>query len=93
LVLLLLMVRLVVVNLKISDRFGKMLITGGLTFYSVPFLYHLLMSFGLLPFMAFSLPFLSYGFHPMVLHAVVFGLILSVYRKKAIVGSMLSHQS
>ncbi|MBN9653426.1 FtsW/RodA/SpoVE family cell cycle protein [Halobacillus sp. GSS1] len=93
LVLLLLMVRLVVVNLKISDKFGKMLITGGLAFYSVPFLYHLLMSFGLLPFMAFSLPFLSYGFHPMVLHAVVFGLILSVYRKKAIVGAMLSHHS
>ncbi|WP_181351291.1 FtsW/RodA/SpoVE family cell cycle protein [Thalassobacillus sp. CUG 92003] len=86
--LLLLMARLVVVNLKINDRFGKLLITGGVVFYSVPLLYHLFMSFGLLPFMAFSLPFLSYGFHPMVLHAVLFGLVLSVYRKKDIVGAV-----
>ncbi|TGB03608.1 FtsW/RodA/SpoVE family cell cycle protein [Halobacillus salinus] len=84
LVLLSLMVRLFTVNLKTSDRFGKMLVMGGVAFYSVPLLYHLFMSFGLLPFMSFYLPFLSYGFHPMVLHAVVFGLALSVYRKKDI---------
>ncbi|MBA2176052.1 FtsW/RodA/SpoVE family cell cycle protein [Halobacillus locisalis] len=88
LVLLSLMARLVAVNTKINDTFGNMLIIGGLAFYSFPLLYQVLMSFGLLPFIGISLPFLSYGLHPMVLHAIVFGLVLSVYRRKDVAGKV-----
>ncbi|UOQ44912.1 FtsW/RodA/SpoVE family cell cycle protein [Halobacillus salinarum] len=87
LVLLSLMVRLVWVNLYTKEMFGRMLITGGVVFYSVQFLYHLLMSFGLLPFASFSLPFLSYGMGPTLLNAVVFGIALSVYRRKDVIFS------
>ncbi|MGP4062928.1 FtsW/RodA/SpoVE family cell cycle protein [Halobacillus sp. H74] len=86
LVLLLLMLRVALVNIKIKDSYGRMVVTGGLAFYSVQLLYHLMMSLGLLPVMSFSLPFLSYGLYPTVLNAIVFGLILSVYRKKDLAG-------
>ncbi|QAS51479.1 FtsW/RodA/SpoVE family cell cycle protein [Halobacillus litoralis] len=86
LVLLLLMLRVALVNIKVKDSYGRMVVTGGLAFYSVQLLYHLMMSLGLLPVMSFSLPFLSYGLYPTVLNAIVFGLILSVYRKKDLAG-------
>lgn len=67
---------------EIKEPFGQLLVRGSLVFYAVPVLYHVLMSIGVLPTASFPLPFLSYGMDATVLHAVLFGLVLSVYRKK-----------
>ncbi|ELK47084.1 FtsW/RodA/SpoVE family cell cycle protein [Halobacillus sp. ACCC02827] len=84
-VLVLLIIRLVLVHLRVRDPFGKMLVTGGGVFFTVQTFYHILMIVGLLPITRISLPFFSYGFYPTVMSALVFGLVLSVYRKKDII--------
>ena len=42
------------------------------------------MILGLLPITAISLPFISYGLTPTVFHALIMGIVLSVYRRKDI---------
>lgn len=78
-------VRMAWMTKKMRDPYGQLLIIGGLTFYTVPFVYNVLMSIGFLPFLDFSLPFISYGIMPTLLHAFVIGIILSVYRRKDLV--------
>ncbi|WP_281657799.1 FtsW/RodA/SpoVE family cell cycle protein [Halobacillus sp. Cin3] len=74
--------RLFWMSRKIKEPFGQLLVRGSLVFYAVPVFYHVLMSMGILPTASFPLPFLSYGMDATVLHAALFGLVLSVYRKK-----------
>lgn len=78
-------VRMAWMTKKMRDPYGQLLIIGGLTFYTVPFVYNVLMSLGFLPLLDFSLPFISYGIMPTLLHAFVIGIILSVYRRKDLV--------
>ena len=81
-VLTLLMARMILVVSKVKDTFGKMLIVGGITLFTVQFLYNVGMIVGILPLIGISLPFISYGLMPTVLNAVVIGIVLSVYRRK-----------
>ncbi|GCF70555.1 FtsW/RodA/SpoVE family cell cycle protein [Bacillus paranthracis] len=76
--------RLIVISYKINDRYGKLLLVGGLTLFVVQFLYNVGMILGLLPITAISLPFISYGLTPTVFHALIMGIVLSVYRRKDI---------
>ncbi|PFM96887.1 FtsW/RodA/SpoVE family cell cycle protein [Bacillus cereus] len=82
LILSLFIVRLVVISYKINDRYGKLLLVGGITLFVVQFLYNIGMILGLLPITAISLPFISYGLTPTVFHALIMGIVLSVYRRK-----------
>lgn len=82
LILSLFVVRLVVISYKINDRYGKLLLIGGMTLFVVQFLYNVGMILGLLPITAISLPFISYGLTPTVFHALLMGIVLSVYRSK-----------
>ncbi|PEM44911.1 FtsW/RodA/SpoVE family cell cycle protein [Bacillus toyonensis] len=82
LILSLFVIRLVVISYKINDRYGKLLLIGGMTLFVVQFLYNVGMILGLLPITAISLPFISYGLTPTVFHALLMGIILSVYRRK-----------
>lgn len=76
--------RLIVISYKINDRYDKLLLVGGLTLFVVQFLYNVGMILGLLPITAISLPFISYGLTPTVFHALIMGIVLSVYRRKDI---------
>ncbi|HDR3888837.1 TPA: FtsW/RodA/SpoVE family cell cycle protein [Bacillus cereus] len=82
LVLSLFVARLVIISYKINDRYGKLLIVGGMTLFVVQFIYNVGMILGLLPLAAISLPFISYGLTPTVFHALLMGIVLSVYRRK-----------
>ncbi|MEC3249288.1 FtsW/RodA/SpoVE family cell cycle protein [Bacillus cereus] len=74
--------RLIVISYKINDRYGKLLLVGGLALFVFQFIYNVGMILGLLPLAAISLPFISYGLTPTVFHALIMGIVLSVYRRK-----------
>ncbi|HDR7610635.1 TPA: FtsW/RodA/SpoVE family cell cycle protein [Bacillus mycoides] len=82
LILSLFVVRLVVISYKINDRYGKLLLVGGMTLFVVQFIYNVGMIIGLLPIASISLPFISYGLIPTLFHAFLMGIVLSVYRRK-----------
>ncbi|EJR02774.1 FtsW/RodA/SpoVE family cell cycle protein [Bacillus cereus] len=74
--------RIMVISYKINDRYGKLLLVGGMTLFVVQFIYNVGMILGLLPIASISLPFISYGVTPTVFHALLMGIVLSVYRRK-----------
>lgn len=76
--------RLIVISYKVNDRYGKLLLVGGLTLFVFQFIYNVGMILGLLPLAAISLPFISYGLTPTVFHALIMGIVLSVYRRKGV---------
>ncbi|MED3612015.1 FtsW/RodA/SpoVE family cell cycle protein [Bacillus wiedmannii] len=80
--------RLVIISYKINDRYGKLLLVGGMTLFVVQFIYNVGMILGLLPIASISLPFISYGLTPTVFHALLIGIVLSVYRRKDMSFSM-----
>ncbi|AZB41931.1 FtsW/RodA/SpoVE family cell cycle protein [Bacillus sp. FJAT-42376] len=82
LALILLLIRIFQLISSVKDPFGRTLITGGCFLYSVQVLYSIAMSLGLLPSISVSLPFISYGFTPLVMNAVLVGAALSIYRRK-----------
>jgi cell division protein FtsW (lipid II flippase) len=86
-VLALLMARMILVVSKVKDPFGKMLIAGGVTLFTVQFLYNVGMMLGFLPLIGISLPFISYGLMPTLLNSIVVGIVLSVYRRKDLIGA------
>lgn len=74
--------RIVMISLQINSRFGNLLLVGGVTLFLVQFIYNVGMMVGLLPLTSMSLPFISYGFIPMIFNAFIMGVVLSVYRRK-----------
>ncbi|WP_416148990.1 FtsW/RodA/SpoVE family cell cycle protein [Salipaludibacillus sp. HK11] len=70
---------------KTKDLYGRLLVIGGATIISVPAFWNILMGFGIVPIMAVSLPFISYGGSMLFFYSAILGLILNVYRRKDIV--------
>lgn len=73
---------------RLPRSYGKMLVTGAVSFYCMQFVYSIAMILGWLPIIGLSLPFISYGFTPLLINAFVIGIALSVYRRKAFIGSV-----
>lgn len=71
--------------IKTKEDFGRLIVIGGVTLLSIPMLWNILMTFGILPIMDFSLPFISYGGNMMLFNSAIVGLVLSIYRRKDIV--------
>ncbi|MGG0206543.1 FtsW/RodA/SpoVE family cell cycle protein [Bacillus mycoides] len=82
LILSLFVARIMIISYKINDRYGKLLLVGGMTLFVVQFIYNVGMIIGLLPIASISLPFISYGLTPTLFHALLMGIVLSVYRRK-----------
>lgn len=66
----------------IQDLYGKMIISGFLAVFAVQFVWTMLMSTGLVPVAALSLPFVSYGGTHLIIQSIAIGFILSIYRRK-----------
>ncbi|MED2866468.1 FtsW/RodA/SpoVE family cell cycle protein [Bacillus thuringiensis] len=75
-------VRIMNIAYKINDGYGKLLLVGGVTLFVIHFICNVGMILGLLPRASISLPFISYGLTPTVFHALLMGIVLSVYRRK-----------
>lgn len=77
-------VRIMNIAYKINDGYGKLLLVGGVTLFVIHFICNVGMTLGILPRVSISLPFISYGLTPTVFHALLMGIVLSVYRRKDI---------
>lgn len=70
---------------KTKDLYGRLIVIGGAALFAVPTAWNILMSFGVVPIIGVSLPFISYGGSAILFYAAVLGLILNVYRRKDLV--------
>ncbi|TLS37176.1 FtsW/RodA/SpoVE family cell cycle protein [Pseudalkalibacillus caeni] len=86
-VLSLLIVRMVFMMVKVRDPFGRILIIGGISLYTVQLAVNVGMTIGLFPIIGVSMPFISYGTMPVLFNSIIFGIILSVYRRKDLVSA------
>jgi rod shape determining protein RodA len=77
--------RIVMISFQINSQFGNLLLVGGVTLFLVQFIYNIGMMVGLVPLTSMSLPFISYGFIPMIFNAFIMGVVLSVYRRKDLI--------
>lgn len=75
-------VRMIAIIYKINDSYGKLLLIGAVSLYTIQFVSHIGMAFGFFPMASMSLPFISYGLMPILLNAFLIGIVLSVYRRK-----------
>ncbi|MRX56128.1 FtsW/RodA/SpoVE family cell cycle protein [Bacillus idriensis] len=69
----------------IKDSYGRLLLIGAVSLYSIQVLSNIGMVLGFFPMTAMNLPFISYGLMPVLLNAVLIGIVLSVYRRKDLV--------
>ena len=84
-ILFLFVVRIVLLITKIKDSYSKLLLIGVVAIYLVQLVTNIGMTFGWIPLMSMSLPFISYGLMPTLLNAFLIGVALSVYRRKNLV--------
>ncbi|MGE8207490.1 FtsW/RodA/SpoVE family cell cycle protein [Heyndrickxia sp. NPDC080065] len=81
--------RIVVVISRVKDPYGKLLLIGALALYAVQLISNIGMMLGFFPITTMPLPFISYGMMPILLNAILIGVILSVYRRKDLLSSHL----
>lgn len=81
-VVLLFLLQLVQAAGAVRDQYGKMLVAGIASLFSVQFIWSFGMSLGLLPISALRLPFISFGGSWLLVQWAAAGLIYSVYRRK-----------
>ncbi|WP_455675389.1 FtsW/RodA/SpoVE family cell cycle protein, partial [Pradoshia sp.] len=82
LVLVLFVIRMAVIASDVRSGYGQLLVVGAVALFSLQFFYNIAMTFGLVPIISMSLPFISYGGMPTLFNAFLIGIVLSVYRRK-----------
>ncbi|WP_286166063.1 FtsW/RodA/SpoVE family cell cycle protein [Peribacillus frigoritolerans] len=78
-------VRIAAVIPTIKGSYGRLLLIGAVSLYSIQVFSNIGMVLGFFPMTAMNLPFISYGLMPVLLNAVLIGIVLSVYRRKDLV--------
>lgn len=84
-VLILLLLRMTAVLRQTKTSFGRQLLIGVLTMFAVQYLYNIGMIAGFFLLTSITLPFVSYGFTSAILDAFLFGIVLSVCRRRHLV--------
>lgn len=77
--------RLGTISNQLRDFFGSLVIKGMVTIFSIKFLWHMLMSFSLVPVIGVSLPFISHGGAEFVIQMMAVGIVLSIYRRRDLI--------
>lgn len=77
-VLMLLLLRMTIMLWQTKEDFGRQLLIGIISLFTIQILYNFSMVLGLLPITSLALPFVSYGFTSAVLNSFLFGIALSV---------------
>jgi len=87
LVLSLIALRIIFIVRNMNDTYSKLLLVGVIMIYMVQLVGNVGMMAGFFPMTNMSLPFISYGFMPILLNAFLIGIVLSVYRRKNLLPS------
>lgn len=87
LILALFVARMITVTFKVKDSYGKLLLIGAISLYTVQFVINIGMILGLFPMISMSLPFISYGLMPTLFNAFLIGSVLSVFRRKDLIST------
>lgn len=72
------------VAMVVKDNYGKLLVSGFVTIFSVGFLWNILMNLGLAPISGVGLPFISFGGSQFVGNMAAIGIISNVYKLRNI---------
>jgi len=80
--------RIIFLTTQIKDRFGKQLTLGVCSLLSIQFIYNVGMLLGAFPIISVKLPLISYGFNITMLNSILIGIVLSVNRRKNLVGNL-----
>src|SRR5690606_28617054 len=67
---------------RIGDPYGALIVLGLLIAFMIQFVWSILMTMSLLPFVGYSLPFISSGGAMMTLQLALIGVVISIYRRK-----------
>ncbi|MBK1812165.1 FtsW/RodA/SpoVE family cell cycle protein [Clostridium sp. YIM B02505] len=78
------LVRMASITLYVKNSYGKLLIYGFISIFTVQFLWNILMNLGFVPITSMNLPFISYGNSQFVINMAIIGLISSVYKQRNI---------
>ncbi|TCZ80116.1 FtsW/RodA/SpoVE family cell cycle protein [Paenibacillus albiflavus] len=73
--------------MAIKNPYGKLIVAGILVIFAVQFIWSIFMSVGLLPYLDYEFPFISFGGIYFIFHLGLVGMMLSVYRKKNMIKS------
>ncbi|MCM3255496.1 MULTISPECIES: FtsW/RodA/SpoVE family cell cycle protein [Priestia] len=87
LVLSLVSLRIMFIARNMNDTYSKLLLVGVMMIYMIQLVGNVGMMAGFFPMTNISLPFISYGFMPILLNAFLIGIVLSVYRRKNLLPS------
>lgn len=83
-------IRIISISNSVLDGYGKLILYGLATLFSIQFAWNILMTLGLLPVMGISLPFISYGGTSLVINFMAIGIICSIYKRKNLVNKILT---
>lgn len=83
-ILLLFNIRLIVITIKMKDKYGKLIMIGITSLYIVQTICNLAMNFGIIEVAEFDLPLISGGNATFIVNMLSIALILSIYRRKDI---------
>ena len=79
-----LIIRLVKFIPMVKNSYGRLLLSGFVTIWTVQFLWTILMNFNLAPLTIAGLPFISYGGTGAVFNLLVIGIITNIYKGKTV---------
>lgn len=80
-------IKLMINAMKMKDMYGKLIIVGVSSLFVLQSIFNLLMNLNLGMKSDFNIPFISYGNSNLVINMLCLALVLSVYRRKDILGS------
>ncbi|WP_053957181.1 FtsW/RodA/SpoVE family cell cycle protein [Inediibacterium massiliense] len=78
------LIRMIFMIKRIHDPYGKLLISGLISIFTVECVWNILMNVNCIGLAGIPLPFMSYGGSSSLFHAISVGLILSVYRRRSL---------
>lgn len=74
---------------QVKESYGRLLIFVVLFYFSIRFLWPILMTIGVVPYVSMELPFIGYGGYNQWIDLSAMGVVLSVYRQKNMIPSVL----
>lgn len=81
------LIRMIRVSQFVKNSYGKLLVKGIASILCAQFILSITTSLGISPFFGVSMPFMSFGGSQIIVNMMSAGLILSIYRRKALIAA------